>query len=50
MEKLLKEVCAWCGHVIRDGVDPVSHGLCDRCLEKMKMEANDDSRIQVNRS
>lgn len=23
--------CAWCGDTIRDGVPPISHGICATC-------------------
>lgn len=25
--------CAWCGTVLADGPPPVSHGICEECLE-----------------
>lgn len=28
---MLKLVCAWCRGVIREGAEPVSHGICPRC-------------------
>ncbi len=28
----LKEVCSYCGFVIKDGVEPISHGICEPCL------------------
>lgn len=35
----MKIVCAWCGKDMGekdgDGVDGVSHGLCQRCLAKL---------------
>lgn len=27
--------CAWCGEIMREGVDPVSHGICDPCKETL---------------
>lgn len=27
----LKLVCAWCSALIRDGVEPISHGICKPC-------------------
>ena len=27
----MKTVCAWCGVVIADGPEPISHGCCPRC-------------------
>lgn len=34
---LLRQVCAWCPQngrapkVLREGVEPTSHGICDEC-------------------
>jgi hypothetical protein len=25
--------CAWCGKEIKAGVEPTSHGICERCAE-----------------
>jgi hypothetical protein len=30
----LRVVCAWCGHPIRDGREPTSHGICTSCYDK----------------
>lgn len=30
-----KVECAWCGQVLREGVLPVSHGICPNCLDDM---------------
>lgn len=30
----LKTVCAWCGAVMADGEEPVSHGCCLDCLKR----------------
>ena len=27
----MKTVCAWCGLVLKDGTEPVSHGICVKC-------------------
>lgn len=27
----VKLICAWCGGTIKDGMGPVSHGICDSC-------------------
>ena len=32
---LLRVVCAWCGKVLREGVGPVSHGICTVCATKV---------------
>jgi hypothetical protein len=29
----MKVVCAWCGKLIRDGLEPISHGICPVCVE-----------------
>lgn len=26
--------CAWCGVLLREGDEPVSHGICSPCREK----------------
>lgn len=28
-----KEVCRWCDRVISDGEEPISHGMCQECVE-----------------
>ena len=39
----MKIVCAWCGKDIgeqdSEGIDGVSHGVCEECLEKMEVKA-----------
>lgn len=27
----MKTVCAWCNVVMKDGAEPVSHGICATC-------------------
>lgn len=34
-EKKNKVVCAWCGAVLKDGEEPISHGICELCSEKV---------------
>jgi Icc-related predicted phosphoesterase len=29
---IIKSICAWCWRVLRDGVEPVTHGICDACI------------------
>ena len=29
----MKVICAWCGKLIRDGLEPTSHGICPLCEE-----------------
>lgn len=33
-----KVICSWCDVVIREGVLPVSHGICPGCREKLEQE------------
>lgn len=30
---VMRLVCAWCKAVMREGEEPVSHGICPACLE-----------------
>ena len=32
---VLRAVCSWCGTLIREGVEPISHGMCPPCADKM---------------
>ena len=29
-----RKVCAWCNRMIREGGEPVSHGICPDCAER----------------
>jgi len=33
-----KAICAWCDGLIRDGVLPVTHGICPACKERLEQE------------
>jgi len=33
-ERKHKVVCAWCKVVISEGIEPISHGICNRCKDK----------------
>jgi hypothetical protein len=33
-----KVVCAWCATVLREGVGPVSHGMCPPCVQRFEHE------------
>lgn len=33
-ERKIRVVCAYCGSVIKDGVPPVSSGMCLDCAER----------------
>jgi predicted phosphodiesterase len=28
----IKSICAWCSRVLREGVEPPTHGICDACI------------------
>jgi len=30
----LRKVCAWCHTIMKEGVDPATHGICPACQEK----------------
>lgn len=32
----LRLVCAWCAALLRDGVEPTSHGICQSCAAKQR--------------
>lgn len=29
---VIKSVCAWCSRVLREGIEPPTHGICDACM------------------
>jgi hypothetical protein len=29
---VIKSVCAWCGAVLRNGIEPPTHSICDPCI------------------
>ena len=35
-----KVVCSWCQRLMRDGVEPISHGICPACEKTMNDEMN----------
>jgi Icc-related predicted phosphoesterase len=28
----IKSICAWCSRVLREGIEPPTHGICDACI------------------
>ena len=30
---MMKIICAWCGKLIQEGLEPISHGICRGCVE-----------------
>lgn len=32
---VLKSICAWCSRLLRDGIEPPTHGICDSCICKL---------------
>lgn len=35
---MFKVTCAWCDRVLRDGILPISHGICPECKTKAMEE------------
>lgn len=35
-------VCSWCGLVLRDGVLPVTHGICPVCAVQLEQDDRHD--------
>ena len=46
-EKAIKKICAWCNHIMRDGTEPVSHGICPPCAKKV-MESYEKSSLRAS--
>ncbi len=42
MEAILKLVCSWCAMTIREGVEPISHGICMSCRVNIHDERPED--------
>ena len=46
----MKIVCAWCGKEIGEkngeGVDGVSHSICERCTDKLVAEAENGTSAE----
>jgi hypothetical protein len=38
-------MCAWCGSVIQEGPEPVSHGMCPDCFVRLYFEPPVDPEI-----
>ena len=36
-----KIVCGYCGKVMQEGCEPISHGACDECVEKESKELDE---------
>jgi hypothetical protein len=35
---VLRVVCGWCPKVLREGVEPTSHGMCRECADRLTAE------------
>lgn len=35
----LRMECSWCGALIRDGVEPTSHGICQPCADRERAKS-----------
>jgi hypothetical protein len=40
-EKAAKVVCAWCNRVLKEGTEPISHGICPECAASLKSETEE---------
>lgn len=38
LAQLPRLICGWCHTTLRDGVEPVSHGICAGCASKLRDE------------
>ncbi len=45
----IKLVCAWCGKVLTEGEEPISHGICSECSKKEMEEWNDKKKRTKSR-
>lgn len=34
LPELPKSICAWCKTLLRDGPEPISHGMCEACADR----------------
>lgn len=39
----MRTICAWCGVLIVDEPGPVSHGICQKCQDRVLAEAGSES-------
>ncbi len=51
MEKEERRViCSWCNRIIKEGVEPVTHGICPKCadvvMEEIDEEEGEDNEDQ----
>lgn len=37
----MKVVCSWCDKTLREGSEPVSHGICEPCMATVIAQIND---------
>lgn len=38
-------VCAWCKTTTREGAEPTSHGICDKCDIEVRKQFNIEPRM-----
>lgn len=41
-EEERRVICSWCGRTIKEGVEPVSHGICPGCADVMLEEIGEE--------
>ena len=46
----MKTVCAWCGVIVKEGPEEfISHGICERCREKVLAQITSEEGLRVVR-
>ena len=39
---MMRAVCSWCGELVREGREPVTHTICTSCAEEMEEELEEE--------
>jgi hypothetical protein len=42
-------VCAWCGEILREGVEPISHGICPTCEQEVERATEQHTQDTIRR-
>jgi hypothetical protein len=45
--KYMPKICAWCGRVITASYTGGGHGICKKCCDELKKQAQDDGYINA---
>jgi len=46
----MKKVCSWCGLVLEDGPEPITHGICPECEDRVlaTLEEGPSTEVEEN--